>query len=1480
MEDKQNRKKQIITVISLIILLLVTMSIIVNKNQSNIEKTAKLPDVKLDSTIGEVEAKWAKVLGYNDSTQITCIEKTRDGGFIVGGYSDKSITLENGSILSNNGGENGIIIKYDSNMKVQWGKTLLLNTTRVTSIIETMDGDYLIGGYFAGGRMNLGNNVIISAIGASSSNDGMIIKLDNKGNAKWGKVIGMNARDEVNSVIEDSDGGYIVVGNFTNSNINLGNGVILNNINFGDAFIIKYDKNGNAQWAKTIGKMGSEYLNKIIKTSDGGYIVGGYFNNVGNYNIDVGNGISITSGTAETGMIIKYDSNWNAKWVKKIDGNYSEQINNITNTSDGGFLVTGTFTSNSINLGNGVILTKSINNSSYTDGMIIKYDRNGNVQWGKVIGGTQDSSEVKSAIEVSDGGYIVVGIFRPSSINLGNNIILNNARAGGADGMIIKYDRDGNAQWAKAVGSTLNADMINCIVGTEDEGFLVGGQFGLSINLGNGVIINSGNGGGMIIKYGDDRDRIPPTITIKSEKGEYAKTKQIIIEIEDEGGSELSDNNSYQYYLSSSSTELIEGEWINYISGGEITIGEGRTGVYYIFIKRIEDNEGNISIEGGTVQEIEGISYQRFGPYKFDNTSPTIEFETNGDITYKKAQKTVVKVIDEGGAEVNNSTLKYLWTQTIEEPTEELFETEGKTFENEGTITKEEVTGNNWYLWVQAEDNVGNKVIARTNEFYLDNTLPTITNTELINNIIKIEANDIDEIEGEGSGVSKYRYITSNTKLINPIITPDNSTEVEAIGEIVISNIDKIKYIYILAEDKAENSSDAIEIKIPEITIETETNLEVEEGQGGIDIKVNLEWEGEKIYKIYQKSEEEDEWTEIATTSDKEITIRTTKDIKKPNAPEIEVKGINEENKISINQTAIDNGSIYKFYIEVYDKTNTEMKLLTSEEITKEVITGVKGYYYKVEEIADNEDNGTYIEGNTLELDLTSNGKRLKIKTVDRAGNIGEESSILIYITTKATINPNGGMLEESEETKEVEGLVGQTIDLGIPTREGYTFKGWKTTSGKIEGTQFTYGKEEEEIIAEWQKNKYKYTINYLEKDTNIVLQEPKEVFDAEYEETIISSKEVIKIPGYYYDNCDKESITIQIDEAKNVVNIYYTIRTDIKYKIEYYYDEIKDEEKTIEGQATYKETINSYEDKIIEGYILVKEEKKPLTIEENENKNIMKIYYAKEMAAKVQYINKNTDEIIEEITEDGYIGKELKTEAKNFENYVLVEEPEEKTVKMEENMIIKYYYVHISKGVIEKHIDIETDEIIYNTTYEGNEGDEYTTEAKEFRGYDLVEEKRPENSTGKMGLEAITVNYYYKKKIPIKITIKYIDKNTNEEIEEETIIAGYEGEIYTIEQKNIEGYEFIEVVGETNGTITEDKEVIYYYKMVNEPEIPGEGGTGEEEDPTIINKDIPNAGWTKEIIALSTVAVMSEITLVLTWITIKRMKMYKRYKE
>ncbi len=97
------------------------------------------------------------------------------------------------------------------------------------------------------------------------------------------------------------------------------------------------------------------------------------------------------------------------------------------------------------------------------------------------------------------------------------------------------------------------------------------------------------------------------------------------------------------------------------------------------------------------------------------------------------------------------------------------------------------------------------------------------------------------------------------------------------------------------------------------------------------------------------------------------------------------------------------------------------------------------------------------------------------------------------------------------------------------------------------------------------------YTVNYLEKDTNEILHEPKKIENQVFEGIIKLSTEVIEISGYNYDSVDKESITIQVDETKNVLNIYYTIRTDIKYKVEYHYNGIQDKGETEEYEGTYK---------------------------------------------------------------------------------------------------------------------------------------------------------------------------------------------------------------------------------------------------------------------------------------------------------------------
>ena len=147
------------------------------------------------------------------------------------------------------------------------------------------------------------------------------------------------------------------------------------------------------------------------------------------------------------------------------------------------------------------------------------------------------------------------------------------------------------------------------------------------------------------------------------------------------------------------------------------------------------------------------------------------------------------------------------------------------------------------------------------------------------------------------------------------------------------------------------------------------------------------------------------------------------------------------------------------------------------------------------------------------------------------------------------------------------------------------------------------------------------------------------------------------------------------------------------------------------------------------------------------------------------------------------------------------------------------------------------------------------------------MEEKLPTNSTGEMTEELIEVKYYYVKRVTI--TVEYVDKDTGDKIAEDVIIEGYKGEEYETEQKEIEGYEFIEVAGETEGILNEDDVITYYYEQqkVTEPEPEPE----EPIDNTISNTILPQTGTNDSLYI---------IILIVLLIGIIALIKYKRYKN
>ena len=80
----------------------------------------------------------------------------------------------------------------------------------------------------------------------------------------FSKTIGGSSWDRATSIIQSSDGGYVVAGN-TKS--------------FGagedDIYVVKLDPSGNIVWTKTIGGRDEDEAYSIIQSSDGGYVVAG-----------------------------------------------------------------------------------------------------------------------------------------------------------------------------------------------------------------------------------------------------------------------------------------------------------------------------------------------------------------------------------------------------------------------------------------------------------------------------------------------------------------------------------------------------------------------------------------------------------------------------------------------------------------------------------------------------------------------------------------------------------------------------------------------------------------------------------------------------------------------------------------------------------------------------------------------------------------------------------------------------------------------------------------------------------------------------------------------------------------------------------------------------------------------------------------------------------------------------------------------------
>jgi Secretion system C-terminal sorting domain len=318
----------------------------------------------------------------------------------------------------------------------------------LNSIQQTADGGYILGGTSSS---NISGDKTESSMG---SGDYWVVKIDSVGNIQWQNTIGGSSSDVLKSIQQTSDGGYIL-GGYSQSNIS-GDKTESSIGQTYDYWIVKIDSLGIIQWQNTIGGSGTDMLNSIQQTSDGGYFLGGSSssNSSADKNKNCLGGIDY--------WYVKVDSNGVIQWENTIGGTGIDGLYSVRQTADGGFILGGQSNSN-------ISGSKSENSLGYIDYWIVKLTPQGFIQWENTIGGGGDDN-LYSVQQTSDGGYILGG---QSSSNITGDKTENNI-SGTVDYWIVKLNNLGVIQWQNTIGGS-GSDILYSIQQTTDGGYILSG---------------------------------------------------------------------------------------------------------------------------------------------------------------------------------------------------------------------------------------------------------------------------------------------------------------------------------------------------------------------------------------------------------------------------------------------------------------------------------------------------------------------------------------------------------------------------------------------------------------------------------------------------------------------------------------------------------------------------------------------------------------------------------------------------------------------------------------------------------------------------------------------------------------------------------------------------------------------------------------------------------------------------------------------
>ncbi|MEM7310973.1 MAG: hypothetical protein AAF682_30165 [Planctomycetota bacterium] len=276
------------------------------------------------------------------------------------------------------------------------------------------------------------------------------MRFNENGQLLWSVLIGGPGDDELKSIRATSDGGCVAVGSCCSESGTEE-----------DVLLVRLSPDGVTEWTRSLGTPERDLGQHVALTHDGGYILG----------VD-----SIVGDVQQwqRAVLIKTDAAGEIEWSKRYGGSHLTCVNFVTQTEDGGYVMSG---------GN-----KYGGAPGEHTGYLYRADQNGDRVWERSFRPTtnidDDSGTGLSVLEAEDGGFLYGGQFW----------VNNNTRV-----VLAKLDSLGAEEWHRLI--ELGGGGPSFLTELPSGDFVVGTNF-------QGLLKVSGSGDGIWFKvYPDGQTR-------------------------------------------------------------------------------------------------------------------------------------------------------------------------------------------------------------------------------------------------------------------------------------------------------------------------------------------------------------------------------------------------------------------------------------------------------------------------------------------------------------------------------------------------------------------------------------------------------------------------------------------------------------------------------------------------------------------------------------------------------------------------------------------------------------------------------------------------------------------------------------------------------------------------------------------------------------------------------------------------------------